>query len=901
MNKNRNQYLKLMFALLLLTGISCKNKNQTEQFTSTSSITTANNLKLPEGFHAEKLYSPGENDQGSWVAMTFDDKGRMIASDQYGYLYRVTIPAVGSDTATERVKVEKLEIKMKDDTSQARIKIGLAHGLLYAFHSLYVMINDEGEKDTVTRQSGLYRLQDTNDDDEFDKITLLKSLNGRGEHGPHSIVLSPDKKSLYVIAGNFTDLPEMNNYRLPETWKNDNLLPLLLDPNGFGNDRQPPGGWIAKTDPEGKNWELISAGFRNPFDMAFNQDGELFTFDSDMEWDMGLPWYRPIRICDVTMGSDFGYRENNGKWSPTYPDNLPAILNVGQGSPTNVMSSYPARFPEKYRKGLFTFDWSYGIIYYIGLQPEGSSYSAKAEEFISGSPLPVTDGAIGPDGAMYFLTGGRRIESHLYRVYYGENKLSNDPLPLNESDQVISARKIRRQLESFQEKPDTKAIDIAWPYLKSNDRFIRYAARIAVEHQPVNQWQSRALNEKDPIILTQAMIALARNGANNLESQMLDSLMTIDYKQLTEPQQIDLLRAFEITLSRMGKPDAAQEKQLSAYLESQYPASTNELNRLFSKILVFIDDPYVVSKTLSFIDNVNDVDSVQKTATQSSDLILRNLQYGIDVANMLANRPPAQKIYLAVALAAAKNGWTPSLREKYFKLFYNFLKQKGGNSYIGYIDEARRMALSNVPKKEFDHYNKISGNSLLDPNEHKLANLDKPKGPGRAWKIDEALQVVQSDSGKLDYGRGKTLFTVSMCSSCHKMGGEGGSIGPDLTQLGTRFSSKDILESIIDPSKVISDQYAATKFVLKDGSTITGRLIRQDSEKYYVSQNPFAPLELREALKKDVVSNSYSKTSIMPPGLIYQLNPQELKDLMAYLSSGGDKNNKLFKDRNGGK
>lgn len=893
-------YLKLMFAFLLFYGSSCKNKNEEKSFT-TATVEVANNLKLPEGFHAQKLYSPGKNDQGSWVAMTFDDKGRMIASDQYGYLYRITIPAIGADTATAKVKVEKLEIKMKGDTSKAKIKIGLAHGLLYAFHSLYVMVNDEGEQDTVTRQSGLYRLQDTNDDDEFDKITLLKPLNGRGEHGPHSIVLSPDKKSLYVIAGNFTDLPQMDNYRLPETWKNDNLFPLLLDPNGFGNDREPPGGWIAKIDPEGKNWELISAGFRNPFDMAFNQDGELFTFDSDMEWDMGLPWYRPIRICHVTNGSDFGYRENNGKWSPTYPDNLPAILNVGQGSPTNVMSSYNARFPEKYRRGLFTFDWSYGIIYYIGLQPEGSSYSAKAEEFISGAPLPLTDGAIGPDGAMYFLTGGRRIESHLYRVYYGDNTLSNDPLPSKESDQVVEARKIRKQLESFQEKPDATAINIAWPYLKSNDRFIRYAARIAVEHQPVTEWQEKALAEKDPIALTQAMIALARNGDSNLQSRMLDSLMTIDYNQLNNQQQIDLLRAFELTLSRMGKLGEVQGKQLSAYLDPKYPASNNELNRLFSKILVFIGDPSVVSKTLAFIDKVNDDDSVQKTATQSSDLILRNLQYGVDVANMLANQPPAQKIYLVVALSAAKNGWTSSLRDKYFKLFPDFLKRKGGNSYIGYIIEARKLALSNVPKNEFNHYDNISGKSLIAENERGrpgLADEGRAKGPGRAWKIDEAVQVVASDSGKLDYSRGKTLFTVSMCSSCHKMGGEGGSIGPDLTQLGTRFSAKDIIESIIDPSKVISDQYAASKLVLKDGSTIIGRLIRQDSEKYYVSQNPFAPFDLREVLKKDVVSSSLSTTSIMPPGLIYSLNPGELKNLMAYLMSGGDKNNKIYKPKN---
>jgi putative heme-binding domain-containing protein len=564
------------------------------------------------------------------------------------------------------------------------------------------------------------------------------------------------------------------------------------------------------------------------------------------------------------------------------------------------MSSYNARFPEKYRRGLFTFDWSYGIIYYIGLQPEGSSYSAKAEEFISGAPLPLTDGAIGPDGAMYFLTGGRRIESHLYRVYYGDNKLGNDPLPSKESDQVVEARKIRSQLESFQEKPDPTAINTAWPYLKSNDRFIRYAARIALEHQPVKEWQEKALAEKDPIALTQAMIALARNGDSTLQSRMLDSLMTINYNQLNEQQQIDLLRAFEVTLSRMGNPGEGEGKQLSAYLDPKYPASSNELNRELSKILVFIGDPHVVSKTLSYIDNVKDDDSVQKTATQSSDLILRNLQYGVDVANMLANRPPEQKIYLAVALSTAKNGWTSSLRDKYFKLFPDFLKRKGGNSYIGYIIEARNLALGNVPKNEFNHYDNISGKSLIAQNERGrpgLADAGRAKGPGRAWKIDEAVQVVASDSGKLDYSRGKTLFTVSMCSSCHKMGGEGGSIGPDLTQLGTRFSSKDILESIIDPSKVISDQYAATKFVLKDGSTIIGRLIRQDSDKYYVSQNPFAPLELREVLKSNVVSNSLSNTSIMPPGLIYPLNPQELKDLMAYLMSGGDKNNKIYKKK----
>ncbi len=896
MNLTGNNSVKLLFQFLVLIiiGTSC-HQSTSEKKNVDPKIAK---LKLPDGFHAEHLYSPGDHDQGSWVAMTFDDKGRMIASDQYGYLYRITIPPVGYDTTKDSVKVEKLDIQMPGDTSKAKIKMGLAHGLLYAFHSLYVTVNDEGEDDTLTRPSGLYRVQDTNGDDKFDKITLLKRFNGQGEHGPHNAVLSPDRKSIYVIAGNFTDLPKMDNYRLPDTWKVDNLFPLLLDPNGFGNDREPPGGWIAKTDSAGSNWELISSGYRNPFDMAFNEDGELFTFDSDMEWDMGLPWYRPIRVNHVTSGSDYGYRENNEKWSPAYPDNLPAVINVGQGSPTNVMSGTNARFPENYRRGLFTFDWSYGIIYHFDLIPQGSSYAAKAEEFISGSPLPLTDGAIGPDGAMYFLTGGRRIESDLYRVYYGDNTLKNDPLPpANESNEVIEARKTRKQLETFQEKPDTTAVAIAWPYLKDTDRFIRYAARIAVEHQPVSQWQLKALSEKDPVALTQAMIALARNGNKEAKNGILSALMGINYDALSESQKVDLLRAFEITLSRMGMPNSDQNKRLISYLDPKYPAATNELNRSLSKVLAYIGDPDIVKKTIALIAVSKDDTSYQKTATQSSDLILRNQQYGMDVANMLANHPPEQQIYLAVVLSPVKAGWTPETREQYFKYFHTFLEKKGGNSYTGYINLARKNALKNVPKAQMNYYDSLSGKSLLNQSGIHLANNTiRPKGPGRDWTVDDALLYLQDLSGR-DFDSSRGMFISVSCSSCHTMNGEGGSIGPNLTQLGTRFSAKDILESIIEPSKTISDQYAATNFYLKDGTTVIGRLIREDKNKYYVSQNPFAPEILREVLKSEVSSKNLSDISIMPPGLINSMNPEDLKNLMAYLMSGGDKNNKVFKTK----
>ena len=269
---------------------------------------------MQPGFHAEYLYGPGENDQGSWVAMTFDNKGRMITCDQYGSLYRTTIPPIGYDTAKEKIKVEKLDVKIAGDSG--KLEIGYAHGLLYAFNSLYVVVNDEGDT-SLKRKSGLYRVQDTDNDDQYDKITLLKSLDGEGEHGPHNVVLSPDKKSLYVIAGNFTKIPDVDDYKSPPAKREiDNLMPLIRDPNGHDNTVNTHGGWIAHTDSIGSRWELISSGFRNPFDLTFNDAGDMFTYDSDMEWDFGLPWYRPTRICHVTSGSEFGWRPGTDKWSP---------------------------------------------------------------------------------------------------------------------------------------------------------------------------------------------------------------------------------------------------------------------------------------------------------------------------------------------------------------------------------------------------------------------------------------------------------------------------------------------------------------------------------------------------------------------------------------------------------
>jgi hypothetical protein len=222
-----------------------------------------------------------------------------------------------------------------------------------------------------------------------------------------------------------------------------------------------------------------------------------------------------------------------------------------------------------------------------------------------------------------------------------------------------------RKGEVFQGKQMLRR-NVAWPYLNNNDRGIRYAA-CAVEHVPLQQWQAKALAEKDPVALTQAMIALARTGDKTAESKMLDAMLAVDYAHLNSDQQIDLLRAFELTLSRFGAPDAAYKEKLIAYLDPQYPATGNILNQQLCKVLAYIGDPQIIPKTMDLIDHAVDEDT-----SASSNLILRNPQYGMDVASMLANRPPAQKIFLATVLSKVKDGWTPELRRNTSSCFILF-------------------------------------------------------------------------------------------------------------------------------------------------------------------------------------------------------------------------------------
>ena len=491
----------------------------------------AKDVVVVDGFQVEKVYHVPRM-FGSWVSLTNDGKGHLLASDQGGAgLYQITPAKVGDPEAV--TTVEKLPVE-----------ISSVQGMVAAFDALYVIVNGP--------DSGLYRLTDTNSDGKVDAKEFLMPVPGGGEHGPARHRPFAGRKIAPMSRQATTPTyPRLSGAISPQNWGEDLILPRRWDANGHAVGRMAPGGWIANVDPSGENWNIFSMGFRNEYDIAFNADGELFTYDADMEWDLGSPWYRPTRICHATSGSEFGWRAGTGKWPTYYQDSLPPVVDIGPGSPVGTVFGYGAKFPAKYQKAFFALDWTYGTIHAIHMRPEGSSYVGVKEDFVYGKPLPVTDAVVGSDGAFYFTAGGRGTLSDLYRVTYVGNEST---ALVNGSDTAgADLRKLRHELEAFHGKP-TKDVASLFKSIGHPDRFVRYAARIAVESQPVDSWRKLALEQTEPWAVINAMIALARQGKPADRPAVLAALGRLNMATLDEAAQSGLLRAYELAFIRLGEP-----------------------------------------------------------------------------------------------------------------------------------------------------------------------------------------------------------------------------------------------------------------------------------------------------------------------------------------------------------
>jgi putative heme-binding domain-containing protein len=817
----------------------------------TPQATSAESIRIEPGFKVELLHS-ADATEGSWISMAIDPKGRLIISPQSsGSLLRVTL----SDGQVARI--EKLDAPVTS-----------AMGLLYADDCLYV--DGEGPKGL-----GIYRLRAQGD--SFAAPEFLREFNSGGEHGPHDLVLGPDHM-IYMVNGNFTRIPADV---LPDSphrnYADDQLLTRAEDGNGFGAGLQPPGGAVLRMDMDGKNCELFAAGTRNTYAIAFSPEGELFGFDSDMEWDWGTAWYRPTRINLWVPGGDYGFREGSGKFPEYYEDTLPSLLNIGLGSPTGVMFGTRSNFPEPYRTAFFMEDWTYGRLFAVHFTPNGASYHAAVETVLRGIPLNLTALQFGNDGALYFTTGGRGIQSGLYRLTYIGPPFKERKKTAEEQAEDAAgeqARRLRHDLEAFDGERDPRIVDAVWSSLSSPDRWIRYAARIALESQDVEWWKDRALAETDPEGGMTALMALARLGGPPTQRPILKALEKFPFSGMDRQLELLKLRVLEVCFARQGPPDTDLGKTTIAELDPLYPAAEFNVNRELCQLLLYLKAPDAISKTMALLD---------KAPTQEEQtyyvMRLRNIVDGWTLDE--------QKDYLAWFKKDRDHANHPPDFLQYFKDVDR--DYSDGSSFPSFMKNFRNEFVEGLSAKDQE---------ALAAYLPKESNPDTIAATATKFVKDWTMEDLQADLAKAKSGRsftkGKAAYSQGQCILCHRFGNSGGSVGPELAAVSSRLSTRDILESILEPSKVVSELYQNTVVETRDGDIRTGRVVEEDNGKLVLMTAPISQTKV-EILKSDIVSRRASKISPMPDGLVNSMTQDEVWDLIAYLETGGKRNNRAFK------
>lgn len=338
----------------------------------------AADMKLPAGFtatlHADNPLAP------DCYTFTFDSAGRVLVAGK-GYV-RALEDADGDGVADRAVDI-------LTDLKQGPM------GLLAEGDSLFV-VADGGLK----RYRGY-----TGKDKLVGPPETLLALKTGGEHDAHAVRRGSDGW-LYVLCGNMAGVTRdtIRGERSPV--------------------RDPIAGALVRLSPDFKQVEVVADGFRNPYSFDFDTNGEPFTFDSDNERCVGLPWYEGCRFYHVVPSGNYGWRspQLSQTWRkpPYFPDVVQPVCDTGRGSPTGVACYRHTAFPERFRGGFFIADWTFGKVYFVPLKPKGASYTGKPEVFLEPtgtSGFAPTAVEVHPKtGELFVSIGGRGTRGGVYRI-----------------------------------------------------------------------------------------------------------------------------------------------------------------------------------------------------------------------------------------------------------------------------------------------------------------------------------------------------------------------------------------------------------------------------------------------------------------------------------------------------
>ena len=894
--------------------------------------------QVPAGFVVEAAADAEQ--VGSLIQVTFDAMGRPVVSKERSHPTRLLDNDGDGFFESQQVISEEVEN---------------CQGIWFDGSTLYANCTnpDDGE-------ACMFRLPDEDSDGVADSREIIVQYTGRiGEHGPHDIRRSPDG-GITVLLGNHTFIPEG---RIAEDsplrrYRESQLLPRYMDARGHAVGRKAPGGALFRINDGGETFSLLFGGFRNPYNHAYNYDGEAFTFDSDMEWDINLPWYRDVRSVHGVPSADYGWRTGSGKFPPYYLDSLPPVDDLGRGSPVGVdfyqSYAYPARYFDSFLQG----DWSRGRVVMSRLQRSGATYqlAEPATDFIYGEPLNVTDLEVGPDGLVYFTMGGRRTQGGFYRVVYKGHHANLDRLPetgilsvvrqpqplsafshayfqstkdemgdawaaelqalvQDETAETSDRAQALHLLQRYGPKPDAvlirsafEAVDAPlraaaiyvvgqhgsnraktiaaealqdtdplvrrraaealmrmgdpgfaetadlYSLLDDEDRYVRWAGRIAIEELPREEWKDLVVEEKNALSATVGMLALVRTSSKAIELEAVfeKTLSMLRSDSLAAEEELSLLRVFHLACLEIesGCRQSLRD-QLYEIVAPRFPAEEEHLNREYARTMAYTNRPEAIQSILAQLPAGDENQQLQ--------------------------------IHYIYCLREIKQGWTAEQKQTLLGWFRKSKDWRGGASFAGFLNRLFESSLEFYSKQEraaayaaIPEYAPIEDEALLaslrNRGDHIQPNVFARKRGSELYSEQEIFEYMMYDpmTTIAQSASGLEIFEEA-CSQCHRYGDIGEDYGPDLTTIANRFSRRDLLEATLWPSRTISDQYTAWRIETKD-DVYSAMILEEDDEKVTVLIPDLdRPVSID---RSNIVDMRESEISIMPESL---LDPYEMR------------------------
>jgi putative heme-binding domain-containing protein len=820
-----------------------ENYEQWQQSKREASGKYATRFQLPDGFEVTELRT-AQPDEGSWIAMAFDPQGRLTISREESGFLRLTL----SDDRTSVSKVESVDAPLLE-----------CRGLVYDGDTLYANANNS---------KGLFRLT-IDENSRPQGIELLREFPGQVGHGRNDLALakmSTGATILLSIHGDSVEVPRdpvkdltspaRETHRLPP--KREGTLVRLIP------GEKKPGVPLPAT--------LVHAGLRNPYGIALDRFGTPFTFDADNEHDMGTPWYRPTRILQLVTGGDSGYREVTGQLPPRFhdqPDHAPPLFDIGRSSPTSVMFGDKLQFPPEYQRALFALDWTYGRVLAVHFARRGQTYRVAAETFLQGRPLNVTDIATGPDGAMYLITGGRKTQSALYRVRWTGSVPTASPPSRHETESLARheteslARHETESLERASSNGPATGFD-----LDTTDPVARHAQRLRLEATATLALESP--HDATPLGKLTRLMAAARWRDPTRVPELLDRLLAITppLAEQNLSEQFVWTRVAGLALETARDTVLARKSDLVTHVVAAWkhdaagplrvaPEGTNaELRRRWAYLL-------------------GELAADELPALAAPLLLVSSVQED-QLAGLLATR-------------TQRTGWSDTTRKQQLEALAAIPRMIGGAGLPPTEKWLREGILATLTDAE-----RTTFATLLNP-QPETPLPTRPRPFVQKWTLADLARVVSTepdsnDARKAAIDRGRTVFHDAFCAKCHRVGLRGAAVGPDLSHVGRRFSRRDLLESIVEPSRSVAENFRLELIETTDGKTYSGRVIPEGDyrkETLRLALDPLDASKVVEIDKKEIVDHQLQPLSPMPAGLLDTFTLEEIADLLTYLEGGG--------------